>query len=352
MWPATVLSQNIGIQFPIIQAPMAGGITTPELVAAVSNAGGLGSLAAGYLSPSDIRESIRQIRALTSKPFAVNLFIPAAYYVTLDDMKCARDVILRVCAELKIKIDLVDEPYVPHFEEQMEIVEQENVSVFSFTFGVLSDDWIKKMKRNHVILMGTATTLSEAQMLEKQGIDVVVAQGSEAGGHRGSFLGTAANSLVKLPHLIPQLFKNMTIPIVAAGGIMDGHAIVAALKAGASAVQMGTAFLSCDESGADTNYKQTILNSPVDTALTRSFSGKFARGIRNNFITQMELHQDSILDYPIQHALTSSMRKKSRDMGCIDFMSMWAGQFAHLSRKLKANVLMAQLIDEVEQALG
>ena len=353
MWPTTALCQKMGIQFPIIQAPMAGGITTPELVAAVSNAGGLGSLAAGYMSPKDIRESIRQIRALTSKPFSVNLFIPTVHHVTLDDMKYARDLIERVCAELKIKIDLVDKPYVPNFEEQIELVAQEDISVFSFTFGMLNKAWIKKLKRSHTVLMGTATTLSEALELEKQGIDMIVAQGSEAGGHRGSFLDAAENSLVELLDLVPQLVDNIKIPIIASGGIMDGRGIVAALKLGATGVQMGTAFLSSDESGADTIYKQAVLNThDDDTVLTRSFSGKLARGIRNKFITQMEIYQDHILDYPIQHALTSTMRKKAREAGCTEFMSMWAGQFAHFSRRVNANTLMVQLIDEVEKELS
>ncbi|MDP3561415.1 MAG: nitronate monooxygenase [Legionellaceae bacterium] len=352
MWPTTSLSQKIGIQFPIIQAPMAGGITTPQLVAAVSNAGGLGSLAAGYLSPQDIRESILQVRALTSKPFAVNLFIPTTHHVTLDEIINTRDLIELISMELKTKIELVNKPYVPNFEEQMEVLVQENVPVFSFTFGMLNESWIKKFKRNHIVLMGTATTLSEAQALEKQGIDLVVAQGSEAGGHRGSFLDTNENSLIKLFDLVPQLIDKSTIPIIAAGGIMDGRGIATALKIGASGVQMGTAFLSCDESGADPNYKQAISNMQQDnTVLTRSFSGKLARGIRNKFITQMESHQDSILNYPIQNALTSTMRKKAREAGCIDFMSMWAGQFAYLSRRVNARTLMALLIEEVERAL-
>jgi nitronate monooxygenase len=352
MWPTTVLTQTLGIQFPIIQAPMAGGITTPELVAAVSNAGGLGSLAAGYMSPKDIQQTIRKIRRLTTKPFAINLFIPSMHDVTLDEMRNARDIIESISAELELTIDLVSEPYVPNFEEQMDVVLCEDIPVFSFTFGVLNQTWIQKLKHKNMILMGTATTLAEARKLENQGIDMIVAQGSEAGGHRGSFLDTVENSLVSLSDLVPQLVSHVKIPIVAAGGIMDGRGIVAALKSGASGVQMGTAFLSSDESGAHTCYKQAILNSHDDnTTLTRAFSGKLARAIRNKFITQMEKHQELILDYPIQHALTSAMRKKAQVENCIDFMSMWAGQFAHLSRKANASTFMSQLIDEVEMAL-
>lgn len=353
MWSTTVLSQKIGIQFPIIQAPMAGGITTPKLVADVSNAGGLGSLAAGYMSPNDIRKSIRQIRSLTSKPFAINLFIPTTYHVMLDGMRNTCDLIQEIAAELKIEIDLVYEPYVPNFEEQIEVIIQERIPVLSFTFGMLNQTLTNELKRNHTCIIGTATTLSEAFALEKQGIDMIVAQGSEAGGHRGGFLDTAENALFELSELVPQLMSTIKIPIIAAGGIMNGRGIVSALKLGATGVQMGTAFLCCNESGAHTSYKQALLNTHGDnTVLTRAFSGKLARGIRNKFITEMETHQDLILDYPVQHALTSVMRKKAREVNCIDFMSMWAGQCAHLSRGGNASALMSQLINEVENILS
>lgn len=346
------MSQKLGIQFPIIQAPMAGGITTPALVAAVSDAGGLGSLGAGYMPADGIQKAIRQIRTLTAKPFSINLFIPTEHHATLDDLKKAGASIERAAAELKVKIALPNKHFVPNFEEQMEVIFQEKVAIFSFTFGCLSHNWIKKLKKNHTVLIGTATTIAEARLLEEQGVDIIVAQGREAGGHRGSFLDAAENSLIGLSNLIPQLVDKIKIPIIASGGIMNGEAIVAALKLGAAGVQMGTAFLCCDESGANASYKKVLLNTNTDkTVLTRAFSGKLARGICNKFITRMEMYQDNILGYPIQNALTSTMRKKAQVTGCVDFMSMWAGQFVELCRQTNASELMRLLKAEVENAL-
>ena len=169
-------------------------------------------------------------------------------------------------------------------------------------------NWISRCKKNQTILIGTATNLAEAQALKENGADVIVAQGSEAGGHRGTFLDSAESSLIGLMSLVPQLADTIKIPIVAAGGIMDGRCIVAALNLGACGVQMGTAFLTCHESGIPLIYKQVLLTQKQDTTiLTRSFSGKLARGIRNQFTDH--LSQSHILDYPIQNALTNAMRK-------------------------------------------
>jgi len=352
MWPTTKLTKALGIQFPIIQAPMAGGTTTPELVAAVSNAGALGSLGAGYMTATDIRKAIKEIRALTNNPFAVNLFIPEQYHVTPEQMQKARDQVEQSCAELKLKIGPVAKPYAPSFEEQIKVLIEEKIPVFSFTFGALDPTWITQLKNNDTILIGTATTLAEARALEESGIDAIVAQGSEAGGHRGTFLESAEDALMNLSNLVPQLVDQVKLPVIAAGGIMDGKGIVAALALGAAGVQMGTAFLSCPEAGVHAKYKQTLLSLNQDnTTLTRAFSGKLARAIQNKFITRMDENKESILDYPVQNALTSIMRKKAKEQDCIDFMSMWAGQSAQLSRGLHAGELIKQLVDEVEACL-
>ncbi len=341
------LTKTIGIQFPIIQAPMAGGATTPELVAAVSNAGGLGSLGAGYMTPADIQQAIRRIRELTNKPFAVNLFIPQKYHVTSDQIQKACHDINECCLELNIKVEPVIEPYTPSFEEQINILIEEKIPVFSYTFGTLDPIWIAKFKKNHTILIGTATTLAEAQLLEESGIDAIVAQGSEAGGHRGTFLGKVEDALIKLSSLVPQLVAQIKTPIIAAGGIMNGRGIVAALELGASSVQMGTAFLSCFEAGIPSVYKQTLLAQRQDnTVLTRAFSGKWARGIRNKFIECMDNKKIAILDYPVQNALTNAMRKKAKERNDINFMSLWAGQSVSLCRNLPANKLMNTLVKE------
>ena len=345
-------TEKLGIQYPLIQAPMAGGATTPELVAAVSTTGGLGSLGAGYMTPIEIRRAIQKIRELTNKPFAVNLFIPGEHYATPEQIEKACDDIEQSCVDLNQKIKPVLAPYAQSFEEQIRIVFEEKVPVFSFTFGLLDATWIKRLKSNKTLLIGTATTLPEARALEENGIDMIVAQGSEAGGHRGTFLGKDEDALIGLFSLIPQCADHIKIPIIAAGGIMNGRGIAASITLGASGVQMGTAFLGCHESGVHDKYKKLLLAQQQDnTTLTRAFSGKLARGIRNKFITHMKAKQENILDYPIQNALTKSMRQKAKETDSTEFMSMWAGQSVAFCRKLNAGELINQLITETNEIL-
>jgi nitronate monooxygenase len=342
---------DMGFQLPIIQAPMAGGVTTPELVAAVSNAGGLGSLGAGYMSPTQIREAIREVRKLTEKPFAVNLFVPEVHESTEQEIRDACHIVNRSCPELNCAIDVPKKPYAPIFEEQLSIVLEENIKFFSFTFGMPQPHWLERLSANETITIGTATNLTEAQTLVASGIHIIVAQGKEAGGHRGSFLGSASEGLLELKQLISELTAHVNIPVIAAGGIMQGHAIADMLHSGAAAVQLGTAFLTCYESGAHAKYKDILLSQTHDTTvLTSSFSGKLARGIENKFTKRMSAKQESVLPYPIQNALTRPMRTKAAELGNIDFMSLWAGQSAHLCRAMSAEALMHILMLEAENA--
>lgn len=359
MWPMNNLTQMLGIKLPIIQAPMAGGITTPALVAAVSNAGGLGSLGAGYMQPNEIRNAIREIRLLTNKPFAVNLFIPDIYKVDILKIRKMQKIIQNSCDQLKPKIknkikSMLDlSSYIPIFDEQIKVILEENVSVFSFTFGVLAENYIKKFKDNKVLLIGTATHLAEAKILEKNNIDVIVAQGSEAGGHRGTFIGSVSDGLIGLMAFIPQLIDQIKIPVIASGGIMDARGIIASMALGASGVQMGTAFLSCTESGASPVYKKMLLNADANyTVLTRAFSGKTARGMNNKFIKNMITYENEILDYPIQNVLTLDMRIASTQQSNPEFMSLYAGQGAHLCKSIKASDLILELNKNVIDLLS
>jgi len=346
-------TEKLKIQYPIIQAPMAGGATTPELVAAVSNAGGLGSLGAGYMAPNDMKKAIKKIRELTKEPFSVNLFIPQEHRASQEQIEKACQDIAECSKELGHNIKSILITYSESFEEQIKVVFEEEVPIFSFTFGVLNAKWIKRLRSNNTILIGMATTLPEAQMLEKAGVDMLIAQGSEAGGHRGTFLGREEDALIGLFSLIPQCVEQLKIPVIAAGGIMNGRDIVAAIALGAAGVQMGTAFLSCYESGIHEKYKKVLLTQEQDnTILTRAFSGKLARGIRNKFINCMQTRKSTILDYPIQNALTNSMRQKAKETDSTDFMSMWAGQAAPLCRDISAGKLIAQLIDETNKTFN
>ncbi|CDZ77921.1 Nitronate monooxygenase [Legionella massiliensis] len=343
-------TKRLGIQFPIIQAPMAGGLTTAELVAAVSNSGGLGSLGAAYMSADAIRKAIQQIRTLTDKPFAINLFIPNESYAATEQIQNACHFIEQACKELNFKIVPSEPPYAIAFDEQMAVVIEEKIPVFSCIFGVLPKTWHTELKNNKTIIMGTATNVAEAILLEQSGVDMIIAQGSEAGGHRGSFLKNPEDSLIGTFSLLPQLLDHLKLPVIAAGGIMEARTIMAALTLGASAVQMGTAFLACTESGIHPSYKEALLATKQDnTVLTTAFSGRLARGIRNKFIDRMEADKKNILPYPIQNAVTRAMRNEAAKQNCTDFMSMWAGQSAYLCEEMSVANLFSKLTTELNK---
>jgi nitronate monooxygenase len=351
MWPRT-LTDLLRVEHPILQAPMAGGITTPELVAAVSEAGALGAFAAGYLTPDAIREAIRRIRALTSRPFQVNLFVPEQTGApSPDDVARAVRALEPLRAEVGLSAPAAPGAR-PRFPDQLLVVLEEAVPVFSFTFGNLGAEDVEAVRRRGAVVLGTATTVREARALAAAGVDAVVAQGSEAGAHRGTFAVPAAQALVGGLALVPQVVDAVEVPVVAAGGIMDGRGIAAALALGASGVQMGTAFLACPESGAHRVYKEAILARAEDdeTVLTRAFSGKLARGIANRFTREME--GAPLLPYPLQNGLTADLRQAAARAGRADLMSLWAGQGRALATSRPARALVADLVAGTRAALG
>lgn len=340
----STLTDLLKIEIPLIQAPMAGNAGTPAFFAAAANAGALSSIGAGYMEPLALSEMIRKTRALTNQPLSVNFFVPQKAEATPTQLETARKAIEASCQELHIAIKPVQPPYVPSFDDQLNVVLEEKIPIVSFTFGIPSDEWISKLKKLGVILIGTATTLEEGQMLMTRGMDIIAAQGKEAGGHRGSFLKPVEDSLVSLSTLVKELVGSISIPVIAAGGIMDGADIRAIMALGAQGVQMGTAFLTCKESGIYQGYKDRLLNLKKDeTVLTRAFSGKFARGIKNIFIERMKAHESTILAYPIQHAMTTEMRKVAAQQDNIEFMSMWAGQSAFRCKSISVAALIEEL---------
>lgn len=348
------LTERLKIKYPIIQAPMAGGITSSKLVAGVSNAGGLGMIGAGYMTPIQLREQIKEIKKLTSNSFGVNLFVPNEFHVTESEVKAANQFLNPIRQQLNLhqqenfEIPNVNNVF-EKFEEHIKVVLEENVPICSFTFGIPSKEVLAELKKSNIILMGTATTVREAIENEKAGMDIVVAQGSEAGGHRGNFINSSQESLIGLISLIPQVVDNVSIPVVAAGGIMDGRGLMAAICLGAKGAQMGTAFLACMESGAHNVYKKAILNANEDqTVLTRSFSGKWARGIKNKFILEMQEHETLLPDYPVQNTLTQDIRKASSAQNNQDFMSLWCGQSPKLAKFQTVELLIKNIIEEAK----
>ncbi|WP_454861828.1 NAD(P)H-dependent flavin oxidoreductase [Peribacillus frigoritolerans] len=348
------MMKHLKIKNPIIQAPMAGGITTSNLVAEVSNSGGLGMIGAGYQTPIQSREQIREIKQLTSNPFGINLFVPNEFNVTPEAVQSANQLLHTIRKQLNLEqTDSFDIPeYNKIFEsfiEQVNVVIEENVSICSFTFGIPPKEVMDKLKQHNITLIGTATTVREAVENEKAGMDMVVIQGSEAGGHRGNFIDGHQESLVGLMSLIPQVVDNVSIPVIAAGGIMDGRGLMASFCLGAQGIQMGTAFLTCIESGAHKVHKEAILNADEDqTTFTRAFSGKWARGIKNKFIEDMLEHELAVPDFPVQNLLTQVIRKTCSGQNNQDFMSLWSGQSPRLAKSQTVEILIKNILAEAE----
>ncbi|ASR47416.1 NAD(P)H-dependent flavin oxidoreductase [Paenibacillus kribbensis] len=343
----TDLTRALKIRYPIFQAPMAGGVSTPELVAAVSNAGGLGNLGGGYLTPEQLRSEIQKIKQRTDQPFGVNLFVP-------EQSEDSEEAIYRMADYLnkyRIKLGTAQNPAImkfsESFEEQVQVLLEERVPVFSFTFGIPSQDVIQTMKQHGIFIIGTATTVDEAKQLEATGADAIVAQGSEAGGHRGTFMKDPSHALIGTMAIVPQIVDHVSIPVIAAGGIMDGRGLAASFALGAAAVQMGTAFLACPESGAHETYKQKILSTNEDsTEITRAYSGKASRGIQTKFMIDMHQYPGTIPAYPIQNAMTRDIRQAAAKANKPEYMSLWAGQGLRLAGDQPAASIVKQTIDQ------
>jgi nitronate monooxygenase len=347
----TALTKLLGLAHPIIQAPMAGGAVPAALVARVSEAGGLGSIGAAYSTPAQIVEQANAVRAATNRPFAINLFAPSPAPPAID----AAAALARLgpyFAELGVPPPSAPAWTGDPFAEQIEAVLESGAAVFSFTFGIPPESVLARAKSRGIAVMGTATTVEEAVALEGAGVDAVVAQGSEAGAHRGTFAGSFEAAMVGTMALVPQIVDAVRVPVIASGGIMDGRGIAAALALGAAAVQMGTAFLTTDESLAPDVYKSAILGARAEaTRLTRAFSGRPARGIVNRFMAEFDAHPEAVLPFPLQNALTRPLRNAASKAGKAEFLSLWAGQGAPLARREPAAALVARLAAETDAAI-
>ena len=349
------LTEKLQIKHPIIQAPMAGGVTTTELVTAVSLHGGLGMIGAGYMSPEQLLEQIQEVKEKTAT-FGVNLFVPQAVNVDEDKIQKTNEILQPIKDTLQVTDSDVtiatNEERKESFDEQLDVILNENVPVCSFTFGLPDKTVIEKLKAKGIITIGTATTVEEAIHIEQIGIDIVVVQGSEAGGHRGNFLANTEDSLIGLMSLIPQVVDHVGIPVIAAGGIMDGRGLIASLCLGAKAVQMGTAFMLTEESGTQEVHAQAILRAKEDeTTLTRAFSGKYARGIRNEFMNRLRGYEENLPPFPIQNSLTQSIRKGASSKKNAEYMSLWCGQSPRLAKKQTVAKLIEQVVTEAEDLL-
>ncbi len=340
--------QRLGVENPILLAPMAGSGGTPELAAAVSNAGGLGAWGGAYAKPDEIAATIRRMRQLTKRPFNINLF--AGGYDSEHKVDPGPMIEIVGAAHAKLGLPPPALPPVPSnpFDEQLEAVLQERPPVFSFTFGVPLPTQVSALKQRGIAVIGTATTVDEACQLAQADVDAIVAQGAEAGAHRGTFAASFEESMVPLAQLVPGICQSVSLPVIASGGIMDGRDAAAAIELGAAAVQLGTAFLPCPESGAPPAYKRVLLTAKNDaTVITRAFSGRPARGITNGFIAMVKGKEDTILPFRQQNDLTRPMRTAAGQLGVADFISLWAGQGVARCRTLPAADLVETLLGEM-----
>jgi len=351
---STPLSRQIGLASPVIQAPMAGGPSSQELVAACSAAGVLGSFGFAYTQPAEMKKQSAFVRAKTGQPFGINLSASARPGpIDAGAQRGALDAVAGYYQELGLPPpEPVSAPYAPDLDAQLDAVEDIAPRVFTVHLGDLSPQNIKRLKARNVLIGGSATCVAEAQRLESLGFDFVIAQGGEAGGHRGSYLRDPYLSLTGTLALVRLIVRAVKLPVVAAGGIMDGAGIAAALALGAQLAQLGTAFVPCPESGASQIHKDILLSGQEDdTALTEKFSGKPARGVINRFMEEMAARGAPQLAFPAQNAVTGKMRQASAKAAKGDFVALWAGQAAPLARALPAAELIKILNEEAAAAI-
>lgn len=338
------------LTYPIIQGPMAGGASTPELVAAVSHAGALGSLAGSLLSPAALIDQVARIRSLTDRPFVLNFFVQQTPQPTEHEI--AQGIALLRPIWSGLGWDTLPRPpsWCQDFATQFEALLALKPAAASFTFDILSTEQVRRLHDAGIAVIGTVTTVTEALAWQEAGADAVIASGIESGGHRGTFIGRQQDATLPGKQLWPAVAQALTIPVIAAGGIMDGQAIREALALGAVAVQMGTAFLVTDEAGIHPAYRARLLDRDNPTTrLTRSFSGRYARGIENRFMREMAAVEAQVPAYPVQNALTGPIRAAAAATGDAELMSLWAGTGVAKTRAMPAATLVQTLWNEMQK---
>jgi len=355
-WNENRLTAKLGIDYPVIQGPL-GGLSSQTLTVAVSNFGGLGSFGAHGLAPEAIKEVIAEIRSLTSKPFAMNL------WVSMEDegaQTSDENAFNRSLAPLATHIAALGasrptfKPYSPaRFEDQARVLIDAKVPVFSFIFGIPPREILEECRAKSIVTIGTATTPEEGAALQEAGVDGIVASGFEAGGHRGSFLRSAEDSLTGTFSLVPQIADKVKVPVIAAGGIADARGVIAALALGAEGVQMGTVFLACEESGASLLHRQALRGKKAGhTALTKGFTGRLARGIHNRLLQELNQEGTAVLPYPLQRSLVRNLAIPAEAAGRSDLLPLWAGQSANLSTCTDVSSFLTSLVEEISEISG
>jgi nitronate monooxygenase len=351
MWHQTKASEILGIEYPILQGPFGGNLSSVELVATVSNAGGLGGYGAYTLSPKEIAELDQQIKAATNKPYNINLWVSDTDAVdgsvSDEQFKQAQALFKPYFDELGIGLPEKPAPFKSRFENQVEVILHQRPPVFSFIFGIPSADILEQCHKVGILTAGAATTLGEGIALEEVGVDMIIASGFEAGGHRPSFLAPAETSTTGTFVLLQLLKEKIKIPVIAAGGIANGKGVAAALALGADAAQIGTAFLATDESNATPIHKQMLFSDAANyTILSRAFTGRLGRGITSRIAKELIHKENGFLPFPLQTEFMSHLRKAAIEQEKWDMIIFWGGQIAPVLKHTKAAELMKSIVVE------
>jgi len=353
MWPNNRILELFGIQLPIIQAPMAGSVFY-EMVVAVSEAGGLGSLPCALLSLEQMRNELEAIRRQTSRPINMNFFCHTPPRVDANRERLWRQRLQRYYVELGLdeNMSVPGANRAPFDEKMCDLVIEFHPEVVSFHFGLPEEKLVQKVRDTGAKVVSSATSVDEARWLEDRGCDAIVAQGSEAGGHRGIFLTADISTQVGTMALVPQVVDSVKVPVIAAGSIADARGIVAAFALGAAAVQIGTAYLLCPEAKISPVYREALKNAADNqTTLTNIFTGRSARGIVNRAVRELGPMSDNVPDFPLAAAALGPLRSHSEATGSADFTPLWSGQAARLARELPAAELTKRLSAETLERL-
>jgi len=343
----------LGVQYPILLGPFGGNLSTIKLTATVSNMGGVGGYGAYTLTPDEIFNVNAELRQATDKPYNINLWVSdtdaPSGAIPGKDWQEAKDLFRPYFDELGIPLPDKPPSFSSRFDDQVEVILHTRPPVFSFMFGIPSPDILDQCRKLGIVTVGAATTLDEAIALEAGGVDCIIASGFEAGGHRPSFLASSESSLTGTFVLLQQIREKVKTPVIAAGGIATGRGIAAALALGADAVQIGTAFLACEESNALEIHRQMLFSDASRyTALTRAFTGRLGRGLKSRISEEMKGKEEGFLPFPLQSQYMTSLRKAAIDQQKWDLILFWGGQIAPLLRHRKAADLMQALLEETD----
>jgi nitronate monooxygenase len=356
MWNKTRATKILGTQYPILQGPFGGKLSSVNLAASVSNLGGVGGYGAYTLSPDEIFKLNGALRNATDKPYNINLWVsdtdaPPGNAIQAE-LQQAKNLLKPYFDELRIAFPEKAPSFSSQFENQAQVILDTKPPIFSFVFGIPSADILEQCRKLGIVTVGAATTLDEAIALDAAGVDMIIASGFEAGGHRPSFLAASENSLHGTFVLVQLIREKVKTPVIAAGGIANGKGIAAALTLGADAVQIGTAFLACEESNAPDIHRQMLFSDKSKyTVLTRAFTGRLGRGLQNKISEEIIGSEHDILKFPLQSQLMSNIRQAALDQKKWELILFWSGQIAPILKHKKAGALMKCLIDETSEIL-